>query len=420
MEITICVIANLFRMYIVYRFIGTFFQEKKSPRILVPVYSVYYVINTVLYLGFHLAWVNIINTFVGIVIIVSLYAKSLKKTIGISSIIYILNMICDIVATVPFREYVDGTGTSGQILFILCDFLYLLCELLAERILKVRDEGERIPLVAVPLISVAILMYMLYSGNIIGTPVVVVSIGLLFINFWVIYLYNALLLSIKKIHENELLDEKIDMYNNQISIISQSAERVLAMRHDLKNHLSEIKIMAINGKCNDIQSYINNMVLYIDNPDEIIKTGNIEMDSLLNYLIKKGKEQLCDVDIKVNIPKNVIDVFDINVVIGNLLDNAIEAASRTEEKILKGYIVQEQGILKIQLKNSYNRYNNSEKQILLDKSKVHHSGIGLKNVQKIVDKYNGIIEINKGEYFEVRVLLYMKPFAASLKYKTIE
>lgn len=192
------------------------------------------------------------------------------------------------------------------------------------------------------------------------------------------------------------------------------------MRHDLKNHLSEIKIMAINGKCNDIQSYINNMVLYIDNPDEIIKTGNIEMDSLLNYLIKKGKEQLCDVDIKVNIPKNVIDVFDINVVIGNLLDNAIEAASRTEEKILKGYIVQEQGILKIQLKNSYNRYNNSEKQILLDKSKVHHSGIGLKNVQKIVDKYNGIIEINKGEYFEVRVLLYMKPFAASLKYKTIE
>lgn len=408
MEIVICVIANLFRMFVVYRFINVFFIEKKSLRILIPSYGVYYLINTALFLKFHLAWVNIINSFAGIAIIVSLYTKSMKKTIEIASLIYILNMVCDIVATVPFREYIDGTNTSNQILFVLCDFLYLMCELIVEKIMKEHDEGQQIPLVLVPLVSVGILVYMLYSGQVIGMPIVVVSLGLLLINFLVIYLYNVLLLSVRKIHENELLNEKIDMYNNQINIIYQNEERVLAIRHDMKNHLNELKIMAVNGKYSEIQTYIDNMVLYMNNPDEIVKTGNIEMDSLLNYLIKKGKEQLYDVDIKVDMPSDIMDTFDINVVIGNLFDNAIEAASETKEKMLKGLIIMEQGILRIQLRNSYIRQKESRgKQISLNRRHAHHSGIGLKNVKEIVDKYNGIMEINKGELFEVRVLLYV-------------
>lgn len=407
METIICAIANLFRMYIIYRFIGVFFEEKKSPGILILTYGVYYMINTTLYLGFHLAWVNIINSYVGIVIIVWLHAKSVKKTIEISSIIYILNMVCDIMATVPFREYIDGANTSGQILFILSDFLYLMCELIVERIMKVHDEGQQIPLVVVPLISVGILIYMLYSGQVLGIPIVVVSMGLLLINFLVIYLYNALLSSVNKIHENEILSEKIEMYNNQINIISQNEERVVAIRHDMKNHLNELKIMAINEKYNEIQAYIDNMTKYISNPDEIVQTGNIEMDSLINYLIKKGKEQLNEVDIKIDMPRD-INTFDINVVIGNLLDNAIEAACETDEKILKGSIILEQGVLKIQLRNSYNRNNeNEKKQKSLGRKKIYHSGIGLNNVQKIVEKYNGVMAINTGEYYDTRVLLYV-------------
>lgn len=124
------------------------------------------------------------------------------------------------------------------------------------------------------------------------------------------------------------------MYNNQINIVSKNEEKVAAIRHDLKNHLSELKIMAMNGKCDEIQTYIDSMALYISNP-EIVKTGNLDMDSLLNYLIKRAKERLNEVDIKINISDVMLDTFDINVIVGNLLDNAIEASGRTEEKFLK-------------------------------------------------------------------------------------
>lgn len=407
MDTSICIIANLFRIYIVFRFISAFFNEKKSVRNLLPIYGTYYLINTALYLSFHLAWVNIINTLAGVVIIVSFYTKSIKKIIGVSSIIYILNMICDIVATVPFSNYVDAATTSNQILFVFCDFLYLACELIAERILKAQDEGQKIPLVLVPLVSVMILMYMLYSGQVIGIPIVVVSLGLLLINFLVIYLYNELLNSLKKVHENEILNEKINMYNNQINIVSKNEEKVAAIRHDLKNHLSELKIMAMNGKCDEIQTYIDSMALYISNPEEIVKTGNLDMDSLLNYLIKRAKERLNEVDIKINISDVMLDTFDINVIVGNLLDNAIEASGRTEEKILKGFIIAEQGLLKMEFINSYNRLGTEKNDALVNEKNEKHAGIGLKNVQKIVDKYNGAMQVSKGEYFDVKVLMYI-------------
>ena len=103
-----------------------------------------------------------------------------------------------------------------------------------------------------------------------------------------------------------------------------------------------------------------------------------------------------------------MNLFDINVVVGNLLDNAIEAAGATDEKVLKGFITLEQGIFKLQFTNSYKkeRQQQGDKQPI-GKKKRHHSGIGLKNVQEIVDKYNGIMEITEGKYFDIRVLLYV-------------
>ena len=198
------------------------------------------------------------------------------------------------------------------------------------------------------------------------------------------------------------------MYHHQIQIISQNEKRVSALRHDLKNHFSEIQIMAGKGKYSEIQSYIGNMLLYIGNSEEIVKTGNVEMDSLLNYLLQKAREQLHEVDVKVNVPEDIMNLFDINVVVGNLLDNAIEAAGATDEKVLKGFITLEQGIFKLQFTNSYKkeRQQQGDKQPI-GKKKRHHSGIGLKNVQEIVDKYNGIMEITEGKYFDIRVLLYV-------------
>ncbi len=53
---------------------------------------------------------------------------------------------------------------------------------------------------------------------------------------------------------------------------------------------------------------------------------------MVNYMFRLAKQEMLTVNINVRLPKSVGHSFDINVILGNLLENAIEAARQTEEK----------------------------------------------------------------------------------------
>ena len=85
---------------------------------------------------------------------------------------------------------------------------------------------------------------------------------------------------------------------------------------------------------------------FMTNPEEYVKTGNDAVDSLLNYKIQKANEVLNVVETKISIPEQLrLRSFDLNVLLGNLLDNAIDASMQTEDKKLKITIKLDKGIL---------------------------------------------------------------------------
>lgn len=187
------------------------------------------------------------------------------------------------------------------------------------------------------------------------------------------------------------------------------------MRHDMKHHMNELKLLANKYNVVEIQDYIDRMEYFIHNPKEIVSSGNVEIDSVLNYMLQKAKAELETVDVKVILPEEIMHSFDLNVLIGNLLENAIEAARKTERKYLNVYIALQKGVLKIQIENSYVTETISEvnkrdgsRIFLTTKKKKEQHGIGLKNVKKIVELYNGNIDIQtRGNIFSVKLILYM-------------
>ena len=99
---------------------------------------------------------------------------------------------------------------------------------------------------------------------------------------------------------------------------------------------------------------------------------------------------------------------------GNLLENAIEAAARTDRKYLKVTMVFKRGVLRIGIENSYlpAEIENGEPQgrqhFLTTKKEKEQHGFGLKSVEKIVEAYNGTMEIiTQKEVFCVNLILYM-------------
>ena len=236
------------------------------------------------------------------------------------------------------------------------------------------------------------------------------STGLLLINLLIFYLYDVLVDAFLKLEERNLLERQADSYANQLNVMSRSEERIRALHHDLKHHLGEILMLAKGQNAGEITEYIQNMQIFMDNPYEYVKSGNKDVDSLLNYLLNQAERILNKVEYKIHVPQDMnIKSFDFNIIIGNLLENAILAASQSEEKCLSVELEYEKGILFIHVKNSYgNKPQKEGKNYISTKKDKEMHGIGLQNVKKVVDSYHGTIQINDGnKIFDVRVMLYV-------------
>ena len=148
---------------------------------------------------------------------------------------------------------------------------------------------------------------------------------------------------------------------------------------------------------------------YLENPHEYISSGNQEVDSLMNYMLNRAKTVLNHVNYEINIPKELaIRSFDLNVIVGNLLENAIESAEQSKERWLELFLNYERGMLFIRVRNSYDNAikRKGEIYITTKKEKRIH-GIGLQNVKNVVDTYKGDMQISdKDNIFDVKIILY--------------
>ena len=150
----------------------------------------------------------------------------------------------------------------------------------------------------------------------------------------------------------EILKTQVQVYANQLDVILRGEEKIKSLRHDMKHHLNELTLLANKHDATEIREYIDQMRVFIENPDELIASGNMEIDSVLNYMLQKAEKDLKTVDVKVMLPEKVRHSFDVNVLLGNLLENAIEAARRTQKQYLGVNIMLTKGILKIKIENS--------------------------------------------------------------------
>lgn len=418
LDFVICASTNLFRMYLIDRFIITFLGRLKENRIKeLLVYACFYIVNTALFWEFHTVWINVLCNLAGIGIIVWMHSKSVKTILFVTCSVYLINMGCDVVSMFPFVSYEDGK-VSDQIYAVLTVFLIYVCELITEKIVTDHKREEIPPnlsLMFIPACSIAVILLLINSNTCTDKDIAIVCIGMLVVNFLMLYLYNLLLQSVSQKYETEMLKSQVQIYANQLDVILQSEEKIKALRHDMKHHMNELMLMANRHGIGEIQEYIGHMEDFIRNPNEIVDSGNLEIDSVLNYMLQKAEEELKDVAVNVMLPEKIKHSFDINVLLGNLLENAIDAARQTEKKYLSVDITLKKGVLKIKIANSFlaenivkERRQGTGRGFLTTKKEKEQHGIGLKNVGKIVEMYDGTMEVTpQNELFCVNMILYM-------------
>lgn len=413
-EIITTLCTNLFRTFIIKRFMSIFFQtdieEKKKEKL---VYFLFFLMTALVYLLFHFPPANIVTNLLLIYLVTQLYDSGQKKKILVSLLVYGINMFCDILSMYSCNNYIIGKEHKEVVAYITV-FLIGICEFVIERFLVKKRKENSIPpywsiLITIPIISIILLLILIMNNLNNRIILVSVSAGILFINLLIFYLYDVLAGAYLKLQESSLFERQIASYSNQLNIMMHSEEKVRALRHDMKHHLNELSILANRHNDEETINYIKDMSMHLNNPNEYSSSGNKEVDSLMNYMLNKAEHILGKVHYEINVPKELeIRPFDLNVIIGNLLENAIDAAQGSQKKWLDVSLSYEQGMFFIRIRNSYD--NAVQKQgdtYVTTKKETKEHGIGLQSVKKVVDSYKGEMQIvDDDNIFDVKIFLY--------------
>lgn len=180
-------------------------------------------------------------------------------------------------------------------------------------------------------------------------------------------------------------------------------------RHNYKNHLQVMKARLDMGEYEELSDYILRLDEELTRIDKVIETGSLTLDAILNSKIGTAKAKRIEVDVKIVLPPRLsVADYDLCVLLGNLLDNAIEGCESQKEgekRFLRLYI----GVLKEQLylsvTNSHGVRMKKEGNRYLS-TKAHGRGFGLASIDSIAAKYHGYVNRQSDEgIFATEVLL---------------
>lgn len=231
---------------------------------------------------------------------------------------------------------------------------------------------------------------------------VIVVMIILAINFIIYNLYVKLAEELEIRKYNTVYAQQLELYKKYTQEKEELLLDIRKSRHDIKQHYIALLKMLEKQKYQECIEYLEGLLdRRIFAEDGISKTDNIIVDALVNSKYTLAKRRGIDFIIELNIPRELpFENADLSIVLGNILDNALEANS-SEGKIFLS-MKYEKSILFIFLKNTYDRPINRDKdgEIVTNKADASNHGIGLKSVRKITEKYYGasIIEIDEKEF----------------------
>lgn len=235
-----------------------------------------------------------------------------------------------------------------------------------------------------------------------------------------IYILITLFLLIAAIIITYLITKKKDekwLFNFQDSILKKQRDEVenvyntmRGWRHDYHNHMQTLKAYLAMNQIEEIEKYLDHLEEDLDSIDIAIRTGNTSVNAILSSKISIAQKQAINVNCKATVPGQ-LTIPDVHLcaIIGNLLDNAIEACQKIQSpnRFIRVYIGTFKQQLYISVQNSTESTRRKKITELITSKKGEH-GLGLKRVDKIVAQYDGFVNRkNEPGIFATEIMLPM-------------
>ena len=207
-------------------------------------------------------------------------------------------------------------------------------------------------------------------------------------------IFLTLNLAIKNIlsdRQNRELQSFMYMQKQQYDYQLQQSVAVRRFKHDLVNHIGVVRELINEKKTDEAKEYIDTIWNIQDVFDLKIHTGDSFLDIIVNYYLYLAvKENIEFVVLGKLTEKMPLEMFDITTLMGNILQNAFEAAIKADVPRIRVELVEHKEEIFIVVSNSVAKTINTKTNFFmtLKKDKQNH-GFGLKNIIATVEKYHG-------------------------------
>lgn len=226
------------------------------------------------------------------------------------------------------------------------------------------------------------------------------------------------------IYRNKAKSERV-ILKNQISSLQEHMEEmeriyseIRGMKHDMKNTIAVIRQLSVEEK-EELQEYLSELDRTFERLDMRFRTGNAVADTLLNMKYHEAVRLIPDLTMdtdKLLFPQNLkIHSYDIGIILGNAVDNAVEACRKLKDKESEADVfirlssLQKGKLLILKVENSFDGrlVKRQQKEFpITDKPDKEHHGMGLANIKNTVEKYDGTMDFMvKGSVFILSMMM---------------
>lgn len=410
--------SKLFWIYTVFRY-NTILYPKNEDTQKLFAYFCAYLLSCLGSMQWGTMYGDLIFELIALLIITVAYQADWQHHVWNTLMVYIMGILCDGIPIVFFQRYAVARNPvhhhMGPGTIVMGNFIFFLLEVIIERKVGVKrsyyiKNRHWLAMLSVPVISIIVCIRILLPDRR-GVRSTIV-LFLLFINVFIFYLHDEVQKSYIETAKQEEMKIQMSQYAKELEMMMKSQDRLNKIHHDYKHHLTTIGAMAKTGGNEEILSYLKQMENIAGTAlCHHLYTENRNMNNLLNYILEDSKSVIENPEISVEIPNHIgEELFDISIIVGNLMDNAIRGTAASDERRLSFQMYYGKGIMNIQIENSIKDTPKVRNGIYLTtKSRKEGHGIGLQNVKLVVEKYHGQMEICHTEKsFQVKILLYMK------------
>ncbi len=226
------------------------------------------------------------------------------------------------------------------------------------------------------------------------------------------------------VYQNKAKSERV-ILKNQVKNMQEHMEEmeriyseIRGMKHDMKNTLAVILQLSMEEK-GELQEYLADLNQTFDRLDMRFRTGNTVADTLLNMKYHEAVRLVPDLEMDTDrlvFPQDMrIHSYDIGIILGNAVDNAVRACQKLKEKepeaevFIRFVTLQKGNLLVLKVENSFDGKlvrRPREEFPMTDKPDKENHGMGLANIKNTVEKYHGTMDyMVKGRVFILSMMM---------------